>query len=225
MKDIIFMHIPRAGGGTFAGRIISLIGKQVPGWTKYKYHTRNAEHKLFIGDTSVYVPVSTGHFNCVHGHFPYHESYKKSFLCTMVRDPVKRRLSKYTYHMTYSKNKDITYMDSITGNLPNIPGIDWNNMQTLFFNGATVDDFDFIGIMERYEESVELFFRKLGLKNTMKKEWYKSRNKEGEEWYTNQSKFIYTPTDEETEIVRERNSKDIDLYNKALEKFERELKG
>jgi len=213
MKDMFFIHIPRTGGGTFTGKIISLIGKQIPGWTQLKQHNRNLEYKLSIGDSDAYYPMSTGHHNCVHGHFTYHESYKQGFLCTMVRDPVDRILSKYTWHRTYVKDNSITYMKFITDT-----SWDFHNMQTKFFNGATVDDFDFIGIMERYEESVDLFFRKLGLKNIMEKEWYRPRGH-----YTNQSFFKYTPTDEEIEIVKERNQQDIDLYNKTLEKFEREI--
>ena len=206
------MHIPRTGGGTFWQMVLSLI----PDIKIQRGTIDDIDYRLIINDKTAYVPIPfNNNNNCMYGHFPYHKSFKKHFLYTFVRNPIKMSLSRYTYHMgernPQGRDLDLTYMEWITGQMPS--SIVWSNMQTRYFGDATVDDFNFIGITERYDESVELFFKKLGIECPS---WDKQKRK-------NKSKYTYTPTEEETEIVTKLNQKDIELYNKALEKFEKEI--
>ena len=212
MRNIVFVHIPRTGGGTFKNILIS--------W----YLPRNC-YRVTCDHEAILAGIRKGslapfvqHNRVLHGHFVYHASYKKHFLCTFLRNPVDWVVSRWAYHKIHKRP---LYTGSV------IDFMDWGfvNMQSKFLKGSTLDDFDFVGITDRYVDSMKMF-KKLAPPSKVEK-WININNWEEEmTWqkkvfggnFKNASnRQAYTATDEEKQIIQDRNQADFKLYNRALD--------
>ena len=74
---------------------------------------------------------------------------RKYFLCTFLRNPVEQVISRWAYH----KSNAINYKGSV------VDFAKWGfvNMQSKYLKGSTLDDFDFVGITERFPDSMKIF--------------------------------------------------------------------
>ena len=214
MKNtLVFIHIPRAGGGTFQNLLTS--------W----YLPENCQKEVRLPTERQLAGIQEGnpynivaqHKRVLHGHFTYHPSYKDRFLCTFIRNPVDWTISRWAYHKTHAPQYGSV-----------IDFMDWGfvNMQSKFLKGSTLDDFDFIGITDRYPESMKIFKAKAPPSKVEK--WLNITDWDEEMlWqkkvyggnYKNASKG-FPVTDEEKSEILKRNQEDSDLYRRAVERFE-----
>lgn len=215
VKKIISVHIPRTAGGTFGRGVLSQIHFQVPGWYTELVKSKKTENELIDG----IVPTAEFNINApaTHGHFPYKPEYKKHFLVTIVRDPVNHVISRWRYHRSNTPDQCSLIDFTVKG----VKNRLFTNVQTKFFNEGTVNDFNMVGITEQFDRSVDLFFKKIGLENRIDPVTYKTQSS-SPGLFRNASTFIYEPLDEEIEIIREHSKLDMDLYEKALYKFEKD---
>ena len=89
---------------------------------------------------------------------------------------------------------------------------EFSNRQTHFTKGVALEDFSFVGIMEKMENSLDILADKFpemaGVDPVQKVN--ANENRLGENYFI---------TKEQTEIIRAANSLDYELYGSALAKF------
>ncbi len=215
VKKIVSIHIPRTAGGTFGRGVLSQIHFQVPGWHTELHNIRNCERGLIDGNPEPFASIPLGSAPAIHGHFPFKPEYKNHFVATFVREPSAHILSRWRYHRSNTPDT-ISLMDFVKKGVKNRL---FTNVQSKFFAEGTVDDFDFIGLTDFFNRSVALFFKKIGLENRIDPITYKTESSTPGR-YRNSSQFVYEPSEEEIRIIKEHSKTDIELYNKALQKFE-----
>ena len=215
VKKIVSIHIPRTAGGTFGRGVLSQIHFQVPGWHTELHNIRNCERGLIDGNPEPFAGIPLGSAPAIHGHFPFKPEYKNHFVATFVREPSAHILSRWRYHRSNTPDT-ISLIDFVIKGVKNRL---FTNVQSKFFADGNVGDFNFVGITDQFDRSVALFFKKIGLENKIDPITYKSESSTPGR-YRNSSQFVYEPSEEEIRIIKEHSKTDIELYNKALQKFE-----
>jgi hypothetical protein len=221
---VIFIHIPKAAGQT----INSIVVRQYPrckilhveggvGRARIPPFDGRCEAKLVIGHV---------HFG-LHGDLPGSSSYM-----TMLREPVSRVLSLYHYivstpqHILHSRLADISLLDFAMGSAA---AEEIENGQTRQIAGVTdgspdsrslaaakqnlLESFVAVGIMERFDESLILFKRRL----RWRMPYYVIKNAServmAEEFHPDAIR-----------VIRSRNHLDTELYQFASNLFEEQVR-
>jgi len=213
MKNVVFIHIPRTGGGTFKDILEAWFGQE----NFYSERSGATERQVAgIQPGNPYVPVAQ-HKKVIHGHFAFHPSYKDRLLCTFIRNPVDWTISRWAYHMKFS-NKPMSVID--------LMNMGFVNIQSKYLKGSTLDDFKFIGITDRYIESMKVW-EKIAPESPFTRwrnvDWDKvmAHQKDTHEGnFKNASnRAVYTVTDEIKTMIRERNKEDMILYENAVKRL------
>ncbi|KAK5575962.1 hypothetical protein RB653_007097 [Dictyostelium firmibasis] len=221
---ILFIHIPKCAGHTayvlfenyFKGR----------GVTQLWVHP----------NPDIYYEISKAN-NVILGHYQYGihkvlpEEFKKTYnYMTMLRDPVERVISHYYYHLNnpYDPEYQMARTNKLTEWLVKSPR--GNNEMTRFLSGLTKDEefkpndetfhmalyhlrsMKFVGITERFKETIALLKFYVGIENHRIREKQNAAKK----------KYPEVPL-EIIEIIKKRNIYDILLYEEALKMFERQI--
>ncbi|WP_185151571.1 sulfotransferase family 2 domain-containing protein [Peribacillus simplex] len=209
---LIFLHIQKTAGSSLRT------------FVKKQYE----EGETWFGRTLEDLKdIEKDKYQCLGGHFPYgiHENFSRPYsYFTMLREPIDRVISYYSFIQnkeTHGKHDRSVGMDlksfmktfdsktenfqtrRITGGKPNLEKAKEHLLR----------DFSFVGLTERFEESLYL----------MKKEYqwptfsYKNRN-------ITKTRLDKSEIPEKiTSYIAERNELDIELYRFAGELFEAKL--
>jgi hypothetical protein len=149
---LISVHVPKCAGTSFRHVLQALYGDGL--WSNYGAIFTRANAKTGI------VPH---HTRCIHGHFfadAFDELYPQGRLITWVRDPVDRVVSNY-YH--FLRNPDMRdgccrALFEQRLSLRRFAEMDWmRNEATRYLAAKPVEDFAFVGIAERFTESLSVF--------------------------------------------------------------------
>mgnify|MGYP001262791252 CR=1 FL=1 len=208
---IAFTHIPKTAGTTlnyifqknFGGNLISVIHRKGSNYT----------YSALKNDSILYK-----HANCISGHslkpfIDYKEYNSKLEWITFLRDPIKRFVSQYIHQQT--------------GNLSNYKmGVEeWaakyarSNWQVKWIAGEEDleaakqiinERFKFIGITEKFDESLEILSSVFNLDVSYSKPKMVVRDNE-----LKNSLLL----DKKHSLFEEQNELDIKLYNYVLEKY------
>jgi len=168
------------------------------------------------------------------GHYPYITGKvlgKNANIITFLRDPIKRVISNI-YHM---KQYDKRFANSTPEQIYNSGIWHYQNLQTRYLcdnhDGITMrfnnnrplhrpalkralinlEKIPFVGITERFDESIMLFNKQFNFSL-------------GKTITTNKSKVKKTVSEKLKQRIKRNNQLDIELYNTALEKFDASLK-
>ncbi len=208
-QKFVFVHIPRSAGTTFEVMLskyfhnIRRLNIKGSMFMMYDDHKRAQEIKrdgLFENRDVVY------------GHFPYQQYYylKEKYgwnLITWIRDPIEQLISHYSWiHFRQAPDK-VTELDR------KVRGMsieEFSRYSSNFYTRWTGRDpsvFDFIGVVEKFDESIETFnnqfnceLRPLDIRNA--NVWEKlevSRNTRKE--------------------LKQNHLKDYELYEKVIERY------
>lgn len=162
----IFVHIPKTGGSTLSSIL--------------RDHYAVADR--FDHDSYEYEPVTlpeiSGHIRdrvkIVMGHYPYgvHSFFPERTprYFTMLRDPIERTLSHYSFVRTYPGYEEVAHNKSFSEYLD--LSIEAFNGQTGQLSGNTFGDLEqaksnlraceAVGVMERFDDSLHVLRRKFG---------------------------------------------------------------
>ncbi|MCY9664841.1 sulfotransferase family protein [Paenibacillus alginolyticus] len=181
-KIIIHVHVPKTAGTTMQG----IIRRQYdnPKDLKEIYMPWGLPESLnAINDID-----NIDEIKCIQGHFPYgiHRYFNRSFnYIAMLRNPIEHIISVYSYIL---ENPTIPYYNEIMKNNLTLkdfnklktPYGDLNNLQTRYISGVIMRDlnlgdlerakenvlkkFLFVGLTERFDESVFMLKQLLGWK-------------------------------------------------------------
>lgn len=171
-------------------------------------------------------------YDLITGHIPYCylENLTDFKKFTIFRDPITRTVSEYNHlmHMptllrqaNILKQNAYTFQDFIKSDIPRVKVL--TNVYTTylgdkdgvryeiksFFKRAMdrISKFDFIGIYEHFEKTIELIKKQYGLNGNFKTKGVTPK------------KYKTEITDEDIEVAREVLQPDLTLYKFALEQF------
>ena len=169
---IISVHLRKCAGTTFRKQLVGAFQNRVlfdygdeigSSWPSSFLKRKASEKELF--NSAMYLESN---FDIIHGHF-YKSKYDaidvdKKYI-TFLRHPVQRVLSNYFY---LKRNLNRTNPDSLIVNKLGfsleeyIRDADSCNLQAQYLESTNLCEFDFVGIVERYDESIHKLSSKLG---------------------------------------------------------------
>lgn len=226
---LLFLHLPKTAGTTMN----SILDSQYTKKQRIRYYTE--EYSDFLNGLNSKVRQMPN-LKCIMGHFRFgiHEIIEKpSTYITMLRHPIDRVISTFYFirsnphHPFYREANNMNLKDFV---LSTDIEADFlvNNMQTSFLSGGyyppkkdhleiakenLVKYFEVVGITERFNESIFLMKKALGWKKIV----YKSKN------ITRNRPRIDELSAEILEIIKQKNQLDIELYNFAVQLFEKQV--
>ena len=208
--ELISIHIPKTAGTSFRNILKDVYGDQnvvrldIPNnveLNKKKFEGRSLDPEIKV----------------IHGHFSY-KRLTEAFeipedipVITWLRDPATRVISNYYYlDMILRKELDeerkgLNILLKMEKSLLEYASTKVNrNRIWKFMKGIAIEDLFFVGLTEHYEEDLEYLGKKLG--------WKRHRV------------FKHNPTAKKPEVdqetidrIKELNSEDYKIYNRALE--------
>jgi Sulfotransferase family len=209
---LVSLHIPKTAGTSFRNILKNIYGEnQVARFDI----SRKGVVRL---NESIYKKSKLPNVKVIHGHFTFQdlsdsftlpESYK---FITWMRDPVKRVISNYYYlesrlQELHDKDKSLNILSKMQRSLIEYARAEINrNRQAKFLTGCKLEDFDFIGIQEDFENELLRLSTILGWKEIPEN--------------LIQNKTMGNTKDVEPSIIseiRDLNEQDAQLYDKALQ--------
>jgi hypothetical protein len=154
---LISVHIPKCAGTSFRHILQGLYEERL--WLNYGTAFVRASARAEM------IPVGT---ECIHGHFfadTFDDVVPERQLITWLRDPVERVVSNY-YHFLRSPDLRDDCCRAVLERqltLREFAELEWmRNLATRYFAGRQLDDFVFVGIAERFLESLHVFGSTIG---------------------------------------------------------------
>ena len=212
LSDFLLLpHIPKTGGSSFRHSLLESLsdrniicdyGKDNKVSSKYALDSISMDSYAFFSKLFSDYDSSKG---CLIGHFPvtkYAHFFNHKNIGVFFRKPVDQVVSHYE-HKKRIDNYDGTLIDFICDTRN-------QNLQSRYIDGFPVGLLGFIGLLDRYQESIDVFNKnydldlEVGLKNVNK---------------TKKVGRSYTISEEVIDIIKEKNQSDEILYAKAEKIF------
>jgi hypothetical protein len=218
---LISVHIRKAGGSTFKRALQNYYGEKL--FLDYGDQVGSGGLAAKIKRFSrrlISPTIKNREFDVIHGHF-YASKYNKlnGQYAVILRDPVARVLSNYFYlQRVYKDRKNADAIPFLRNeNLSLLEYIklkDSQNLQSRTLGEKKLDDFDFVGVTEKMEQSVKNFNKIFNARLTLPT----SEN-------TNPSqKHDYNISEEIRNEIIEANAADMNLYSRAIAIFDEQSK-
>lgn len=211
--QLISIHIPKTAGTSFRNSLKAVYGdKEVVRLDidlvkqEVKINEQRYDQSEFPQSTKV-----------IHGHYSYPlliENFKINQdipIITWLRDPVQRVISNYLYlseileNLLQEEQKGLNILQKMKRSLKEYALFEGaQNRQSKFLTGLNIEDLKFVGIVEHYDEDINRLAKIL--------KWDKApifkNNKTKKE-----TNFI---SNNEIEVIRQLNTEDLKLYEKAI---------
>ncbi|HEY5228518.1 MAG TPA: sulfotransferase family 2 domain-containing protein [Opitutaceae bacterium] len=204
---IISVHVPKCAGTSFRHVLHGISGDSI--W--YNYGTIFSKEQA----QSHLVPPGT---KIIHGHFmadSFDGIYPERQLITWVRHPVERVVSNY-YHFLRSPDMRDNCCKALHEHrlsLREFADLDWmQNLASRYLSNKPVADFHFIGISERFHDSLRQFCSVYGYREVMK---LPRENTNPE-----RTAARYDLRSSDQDYILERNIADFEWYSRALERLQ-----
>ena len=203
---IVSVHVPKCAGTSFKRVLNEICGARI--WYNYGtiFSREQARPEL--------VPAGT---KFIHGHFladAFDDLFPKRRLVTWVRHPVERLVSNYHHFLRTPDMRDdccrALYEQKLS--LRQFADLEWmRNEAGRYLANKPVEDFEFIGIAERFDASIQHFCRIFGFRNVLK------IPRENLNPYRKTERYQISP--EDFAYILERNATDLAWYARASERL------
>lgn len=202
MVDYIFVHIPKTAGTSFTKGLEAVLGKKNIAYdygASSKATSNEVMRCVYNDDTDLYAELES--YTAISGHFSadkYRDVFPEARLLTFVRNPVERVWSEFVHiksHYGYSHSFERFVKNPVN-----------RNRMATCFGSQHIRDFEFIGLTEEYDRSLDMLDYMSGL--CLPK--YNINIMPGKK---------NVLSDEAREMVEELNSADIALYSAACNNF------
>ncbi|HEY4989548.1 MAG TPA: hypothetical protein VII09_07065 [Opitutaceae bacterium] len=204
---LVSVHVPKCAGTSFRHAVDAIFGARA--WYNYGsiFSREQASREL--------VPPGT---TFIHGHFladAFDDIVPERRLVTWVRNPVERVASNYHHFLRSPDMRDdccrILHERNLT--LREFADLEWmQNMSTRYQANKSVDDFEFIGIAERFQESMDLFCWMYGFRDP--------RPLPRANINPDRKADQYDLPPEVAAHIRDRNLSDLGWYQRAVERLD-----
>lgn len=225
-RHYIFNHFPKTGGNS----LLAICGQNLEP-AEISPHLNDHEIRLLPAARFEHYTLITGHFSVL----TQTEFCRSRYSMTLLRDPIKRIFSAYTFWRTEPEHNPVTskaqevsftdfvryFMDSpaiihnpYTHHLAALgrdcPGYPADSTALLAAAKQNLAAFDFVGICEELERSVRLLCHELGWRSPAAIP-HENRTS-SEAWFDEIQREAW-------EILRDRNRLDLELYEYAVRLF------
>jgi hypothetical protein len=212
---LISVHVPKTGGSSFKTLLESHFGNRL----LLDYHDRPMNKTTVVRNLlalcgMLKTPNLSKKYDCVHGHFlpiKYRCSRGTSF-AIWLRDPVERVVSRYYYWRRHFSPDNLQYKKFIKRknlSLEEFCSIKhYQNLYAKYLWGMSLDDFDFVGITDNFENSIEIFRRMYRIDS--------SAGLAVENVNPNKTASKYAITKGLQDFIYKTNSQDYAIYQRAL---------
>ena len=205
----IFVHVPKAAGTTW---YMSMRRE----WEAHRFKKIKTNWNLFDNPNTrykIYRDKPYSEYDVVYGHFPYYKFYylKEDYkwkIVTWIRDPIRRLISQYNHFRYRPLDKKVSKR-RIVRNAKKKDIIWFSKVQSNFHTRYLGEDpsiYDFIGVVEKHDESIRQFNKMFNLRLIYEKHNVHDRLKD-------------TITDKQIEEIMEDHEKDYEFYNKVIERY------
>jgi hypothetical protein len=233
MEKIFSIHIPKTAG-TFFGQVLQSIQPEI---IFFNYGPGSSATRIYIHNRLVEPPVGKSHQTfffdylkrkdkgvaIMHGHVWerrfYDENPNAKLLC-WLREPVQRLYSHYEFFKRQPhpgneryekfKRKKQTFVDFATDQL-NV------NRQTAILDGISMDELFFVGIVEKVNQSLNLFQNVLKKDFSVKETFSLNKNE-------NRNSESYKISNEDFINIKERNLLDYRHYDEIVRAYQKNEK-
>ena len=157
---VISVHVPKCAGTSFRRILSGICGARI--WFNYGMIFTREQARADL------VPEGT---SFIHGHFladAFDDLYPRRRLVTWVRHPVERLVSNYSHFLRSPGMRDdcCRALHKQGLSLRQFADLEWmQNETTRYLANKKVEDFEFVGITERFRESVEAFCETFGFRS------------------------------------------------------------
>lgn len=209
-RPLIFIHIPKTAGTSFRTGLEKVFSRKA---LAYDYGSHENLTSAFIKEL-IYQEnnilkarewILSNEISALVGHFyasKYLPYFDKQLFCTFLREPVQRVVSDYKHFVRHYEYKES--LKVFAG------GESFRNRQSKFLSSLSIQQIGFLGITEKYAESLDMFQKLFGISIPYE--------------YTNAAQHslnVQHIEDKDTmKFIEEINQEDRLLYKQALEEFE-----
>ena len=209
---LISLHIPKSAGTSFQNTLIQIYGSNQVARLDIKPQI----NKILLNGVEIDDKANLSQFDVLHGHFTLTSLYRhfpslQSLpTITWLRNPVERVLSNYNYlsEMLVGYLKEFeqnrTILDKMMKTLDEFIHSDINrNVMHQHLEGFSLDQFEYIGIIENYEKDLAEMAKHFSWKNA-----HSSK--------VNITQFHPTIDNILRKKIEQLNEKDMIIYQEAL---------
>lgn len=196
MPRLLFCHVPKCAGMTVITVLKTMCGD------------RNVWIDDIKSDPPNGIEIIAGHFRS----FKYDDIFPDVPKITFLRDPVERMISQFYFH---KRSKFPTprawWVDEVRkGKMDIVEYAKYeSNVLSHYVSKEQLPTFGLIGLQERFEESMELFFQKYNQGRRIIADPYnKNLERKGP---------LYDLSDDVKKKLREAHEEDYEVYDKAVE--------
>jgi hypothetical protein len=207
---IVSVHVPKSAGTSFRRVLEEVCGARI--WFNYGTIFSREQAKADL------VPAGT---KFIHGHFladAFDDLFPDRRLVTWVRDPVERLLSNYHHFLRSPDMRDDCCRALLERKLDlrQFADLEWmRNYTAHYLANKPVGAFAFVGIAERFEESIRLFCESFGFRDATRIPRDNTNPERAGE--------AYALSPEDRAYIRERNAGDLAWYAEASARLTREI--
>ena len=163
IRLIVSVHIPKTGGATFRRSILEpAFGSRLLVDHDDAPLSHNTVNRIARAQSFELSPELPERYDCVHGHFLPIKYMSERIACEFAiwfRDPVQRIVSRFLHGKRMEGG--IVTPEMTIWEFCEIKR--FQNTYAKYLWGFDFERFDFVGITENYENSVEVFWRRFGV--------------------------------------------------------------